>query len=169
MRPNTLDDFWKKVRRKPGCWIWLAGKDADGYGMFWWKNRQTRAHRFVVKFILGRDVEGKEVCHTCDNPSCVRPDHLFVGTTKDNAQDREAKGRGIKGRKLTSEHVSNRVASRLKNGKRWTQEMKDRMSQLKRKKSNVLDEGGSSDLDAYLSEGSTAGLVRRDRLFEELG
>jgi hypothetical protein len=129
---NGLEDFWEKVKKSEGCWTWLAAKDEDGYGFFWWKNRQVRAHRFMMETIKGHDITGKDVLHSCDNPSCVRPSHLFLGDAQSNADDREAKGRGVKGRKRSLQHTANVVASRLRGGKKWTQEMKDRMSRIRR-------------------------------------
>lgn len=130
MRRNTADDFWTKVSKEKGCWIWTKSKDGDGYGLFSFANKTVRATRFLLGTILGVDLRGKEVLHSCDNPSCVNPDHLLVGTTADNAKDREAKGRGVKGRKQSEEHKAKKAASRR--GKKWTQEMRDRMSRIKR-------------------------------------
>lgn len=98
-RPNTLKDFWAKVDKRGRCWTWLGAKDLDGYGFFWFRNKQLRAHRFVAEYVLKLYITDLQVCHKCDNPSCVRPSHLFVGTVKDNAVDRDNKGRGVRGRK----------------------------------------------------------------------
>ena len=130
MKPNTVNDFWKKVRKLTSCWVWIRAKDQDGYGLFHWQGRMIRATRFVVGVIQKRDIDGLEVRHTCDNPACVRPDHLLVGTQRDNAADREARGRGMKGRKQSPSHVARKAEARR--GKKWTQEMKDRMSRIKR-------------------------------------
>ncbi len=107
---NSIEDFWNKVNVTDGCWVWKTATDYDGYGMFWWKNRQVRAHRFVASFILGWDIDGLEVCHKCDNASCVNPEHLFVGTTLDNKLDSMSKGRHVRGvrchtAKLTEDDV----------------------------------------------------------------
>lgn len=107
--------FWAKVKKSDGCWEWTAMKrrgygriarDGKGSGML-------TAHRLSWEFAHGTIPEGILVLHKCDNPSCVRPDHLFLGTYGDNAADRVAKGRegdrsGEKnGRaKLTSEQVA---------------------------------------------------------------
>lgn len=95
--PNTEADFWERVEKGPDCWLWTGWTDRDGYGL--WKRRQQnrRAHRDAYRFTKGPIPEGMLVCHTCDNPPCVNPDHLFLGTVADNNRDRERKGRGIRG------------------------------------------------------------------------
>lgn len=91
--------FWSKVRRSEGCWIWLARRDKDGYGEFQLNGRKERAHR--VAWRMWRDEvipEGLFVLHVCDNPSCVKPSHLFLGNAIENVRDRDRKGRGNAGR-----------------------------------------------------------------------
>jgi hypothetical protein len=131
MRRNTVESFWLKVAKSDDCWVWTAAIDQDGYGLFNWMNRQVRAARFVASVVMGWDIIGLEVCHTCDNPSCVRPDHLFLGTTADNAADRDAKGRGIAGRKQSETHIRNRTRSRITNGKTWSIEARRKLSEAK--------------------------------------
>lgn len=90
--------FWSKVDKTPsGCWVWLSTKNTQGYGRFAirvgpHKQRWYSAHRLVWEWEHG---EEPELCvlHRCDNPSCVNPQHLFLGTHKDNARDRDRKGR----------------------------------------------------------------------------
>lgn len=76
-----------------GCWEWFGGASADGYGRFTHKGRKLLAHRVSWEVHSGSIPRGMLVLHRCDNPPCVNPSHLFLGTHKDNAQDRERKGR----------------------------------------------------------------------------
>jgi hypothetical protein len=93
-RYNTIDDFHKKYIQQPNsCWEWSGGIGKDGYGTFYAYNQFWRAHRFSAKFIKGLTIDNLVVCHRCDNPLCVNPDHLFVGTQQDNMNDMKNKGR----------------------------------------------------------------------------
>lgn len=130
MKPNTVDDFWKKVKKTRSCWIWMGAKDRQGYGFFWWKNKQVRAHRFVAEVVKGEKTGNLLVCHKCDNPSCVKPDHLFVGTISDNARDMVSKGRGLVGRKRSTESI--RKSAKGRRGKKWTEEMRKKFSTIRR-------------------------------------
>ena len=83
----------KVDRRSSDCWDWLASEDRDGYGRFWDGEKHVRAHRFAWTLFRGPIPEGKQVLHECDNPPCVNPDHLFLGTNTDNIKDMMQKGR----------------------------------------------------------------------------
>jgi hypothetical protein len=100
--------FWNKVHRltEPnGCWVWLAAQDKQGYGKFKIGGKDTRAHQYSWELFSGRHVpKGILVCHTCDHPYCVRPEHLFLGTCSENHLDRDMKGRGATA-KLTVDQV----------------------------------------------------------------
>lgn len=76
-----------------GCWLWTASLDSKGYAQISMNGRPTRASRVSYQLFKGPIPDGLDVLHTCDNPVCVRPCHLWTGTKKDNSQDMVRKGR----------------------------------------------------------------------------
>lgn len=76
-----------------GCWLWIGSDDNKGYGKFSIKGKTTKAHRASYELYKGCIPIGLHVLHVCDNPICVNPDHLFLGTHSDNMKDRQTKGR----------------------------------------------------------------------------
>ena len=93
-RPSPLERFWSKVEKSDGCWEWNATRNHRGYGKFRdTPHSEVGSHRFSYVLHYGPIPEGMEVMHSCDNPPCVNPDHLSLGTSKDNAEDRTAKRR----------------------------------------------------------------------------
>jgi hypothetical protein len=95
--PNVfIERFWTKVDKSGDCWEYKGGKKVDGYGVYHLNKKTVRAHRYSWEISNGPIPEGLLVCHRCDNPGCVNPDHLFLGTQIDNMQDSIKKGRFVK-------------------------------------------------------------------------
>ena len=124
--------FWNNVNKTPTCWLWARPPSKDGYGKVSFtegENKYTyRAHRFAYLITKG-DPTDNLVCHTCDTPLCVNPDHLFLGSVKDNAMDMIAKGRantakGTQLSNLTEEQVLE-IRRRVSNGETQRRVMKE--------------------------------------------
>ena len=96
---STFEKFISNIAHgENGCWEWKAGLFSNGYGQFRIGKKKYRAHRLMWSFIHGEIPDGRIICHRCDNPKCCRPSHLFIGTNRDNARDRDSKGRGARGK-----------------------------------------------------------------------
>ncbi len=86
--------FWSSVEKSQKCWNWNGVRHhTGGYGMLRWRGKKVQAHRLSYQITCGKIEPDFCVLHRCDNPVCVRPDHLFLGNHNDNMQDRMAKGR----------------------------------------------------------------------------
>jgi len=91
---KDIQRFKDKINKTDTCWIWTAWKHRQGYGKFSIKNKTWIAHRIAWIISRKRKIpKGLCICHHCDNPSCVRPSHLFLGTHKQNTHDMIRKGR----------------------------------------------------------------------------
>lgn len=94
---GVWDRFWPKVEFGNCCWNWTGGKDRKGYGRVHLSvdgsRKSAKSHRVAYEMFKGEIPRGMEILHACDNPSCVNPAHLSVGTRADNMQDAAAKGR----------------------------------------------------------------------------
>lgn len=118
MNADVTERFWAKVNKngptqphmETACWLWLGSLTDKGYGRLMIKYVMHRAHRFSWELHNGGIAENFFVLHKCDNPSCANPDHLFLGTQRDNMEDKAIKGRAPKGEasalaKLTEKQV----------------------------------------------------------------
>ena len=92
---RTLEErFWPKTKQVGDCLVWTAYTNPAGYGQLRVNHKGIRAHRVAWELTYGPIPIGMHVLHRCDNPPCVKLDHLFIGTHKDNMNDRDIKGRG---------------------------------------------------------------------------
>lgn len=98
---SLKDRFYSKfkINEDNGCWEWMATKFPNGYGCFKLNRKSVGAHRVSYEIHNGKINKNMVICHHCDNPSCVNPEHLFVGTQKENLLDRKLKGRSVEGNK----------------------------------------------------------------------
>lgn len=104
LSPEFVDRFWSKVdKRGPDeCWPWTGARSVTGYGMLSVPGLQApvQAHRVACGLATGSVQDGRYVCHSCDNPGCCNPAHLWIGTHRENMHDMHAKGRNRNGREL---------------------------------------------------------------------
>lgn len=95
---SEIQHFWSKIAitaNPDKCWNYSEWCDRDGYGKFNFKDKCFYGHRVAYELTKGEIPVGLLVCHTCDNPSCCNPNHLFLGTHTINAHDRDSKGRHV--------------------------------------------------------------------------
>ena len=106
-RSNTIEDFHNRYKINPrtDCWEWQGVRDGRGYGRWMWQRKQMLAHRFSAQYHIG-SIQGKVVCHKCDNPCCVNPSHLFIGTQQDNMRDRNVRGRTARGTQANKSNLT---------------------------------------------------------------
>lgn len=94
-RPSLEERFYNKVNKTDSCWIWTAYRSNFGYGTIGIEKKTCKAHRVAWELEYGTIPKDMQVCHSCDNPSCVRPSHLFIGSQQDNIDDQMKKKRHV--------------------------------------------------------------------------
>lgn len=96
LRVSLMQTFWQKVQKSDGCWLWTgASLPPMGHGTIRRGKKNYTVHRLSWEIHRGHIPDGLQVCHHCDVPKCVNPDHLFLGTQADNNRDRHMKGRTV--------------------------------------------------------------------------
>lgn len=87
------------IEATTGCWLWQMSCNRNGYGQLGWDGKTKNVHRLAYTAFIGEIPKGYLVRHTCDTPQCCNPEHLLVGTTKDNINDKVVRGRSTFGEK----------------------------------------------------------------------
>lgn len=112
---NWIDRFWAKVTKTDACWEWATtGRNRQGYGQLKINGRQHSAHRLSFLLHYGPIHRGLVVRHTCDNPACVRPDHLIPGTYADNMRDAVERGRIARGTRHGRARITYEIAEQIR-------------------------------------------------------
>ena len=103
MTPKSISRFESYINKQPnptGCWLWTSAKNNNGYGQFWLEGKGRRATWVSYNLYRGKVPLNNMLCHKCDNPSCVNPDHLYLGTNASNMVDMWSRRRRV-GRRPT--------------------------------------------------------------------
>lgn len=106
--------FESKVVRKEGCWDWKGSLDKNGYPQLYFGNTKAKGHRVSYEIYNGIIPDGLCVCHSCDNPKCTNPEHLWLGTKQENTEDEVKKGRQSKGEDRYNSKLNNEKVKKIR-------------------------------------------------------
>lgn len=112
---DSKERFWAKVDKTPTCWLWLGAKATNGYGICTIDGKNYSAHRLSWQWANEEEVpKGHVVCHECDQPLCVNPNHLFTHTQQGNVLDRVNKGRSARGKNNGRTRLNQKDVKKIK-------------------------------------------------------
>ena len=118
MKRTARDRFEEKFVKGDSCWLWTAALGGKGYGHFWFEGHPRPASQVSHMLYIGPIPDGLFVLHRCDNRRCVNPEHLFLGTNKENMDDMVSKGRQAKGAALGTAKLTEAQARAIREDKR---------------------------------------------------
>jgi hypothetical protein len=114
IKTDPVERFNSSIEKTESCWIWKGKLDKGGYGSFWVNGKTMRAHRYSYELFKNVIDLNNVIMHTCDNPSCVNPEHLKEGTTLDNVNDKVDKKRHAIGSKIGTSKLSEEQVIEIK-------------------------------------------------------
>jgi hypothetical protein len=127
---DDIQRFLDKINKTDSCWIWTGGTRPNGKNVLYGRHhlsvgKSIGAHRFSYELFVGKIPDGQYICHACDVPLCVNPEHLFTGTHLDNMRDMKRKNRSYKpvGEKSSSAKLTNSQARKIKGSNLSTAEL----------------------------------------------
>jgi HNH endonuclease len=136
---TLAQSLWERVDKSGDCWEWQGTPDKDGYGVFTYRGTSYRAHRAAWLVSFGAIPRGLFVCHSCDNPACVCPEHLMLGAPRSNAIDPKRKGRSATGDRCGSRIHRHKVREGIR---KWIAEHPERHARGERVHSAKLTAAG---------------------------